>query len=66
MSTTTDSNAPLKLDAGTVNLLLQILIQYGPAAYAAILAIFQKPATQVTAADFDALSAIVATPLHTP
>jgi hypothetical protein len=59
-----ENTTPLKFDAATVNLLLQILLQFGPAAYAAILEIFKKPADQVTAADFDALTAIVNQPLH--
>lgn len=47
-----------------VTLILQILIQFGPAAYAAAVALFQKSATGVTPADFDALTAVVNKPLH--
>lgn len=51
------------MDAGTITLLLQILVQFGPQAYAAAVSLFSKP-TAVTPADFDALTTIVNKPLH--
>jgi hypothetical protein len=53
------------MDATTITLLLQVLVQFGPAAYAAAVNLFKKPAS-VTPADFDALTLVLNKPLHTP
>lgn len=50
----------------TISLILQILVQFGPEAYAAAIALFNKPAATVTPADFDALTLVLNQPLHTP
>jgi len=49
----------------TITLILQILVQYGPEAYKAAVALFTKPAA-VTPADFDLLSVTLNKPLHDP
>lgn len=53
------------MSAATITLLLQVLIQFGPEAYAAAVGLFKKPSA-VTPADFDALTLIINKPLHTP
>lgn len=53
------------MDAATITLLLQILVQFGPEVYTAAVGLFKKPSA-VTPADFDALTLILNKPLHTP
>jgi hypothetical protein len=50
------------MDAATTMLLVQVLLQYGPEAVRQILSIFKK--ADPTVEDWEALLAIVDTPLH--